>query len=606
LEAGKSPDETPLRRLAQVLVVACSRPDLLLLPSREASGGAGFPPAGAAGPPASLSQLPASGAWMGDNEDRVLSALWNVLRDYPFRLDPLFLDLKPLAPEADALLRASRLGGPTLAAGDQLWLNLHLLEAAFRQATGRACFRRLDSGLDGVLVSDVGRAIEVQSNRRAGGLIRTALRASDILMDRVWQLEIDRFQDVQGFVFAPITEVVEPAEDPTALHPELQRQAARIRVDLDRFSPLEISSLVRHGYCVGRKVCRAHPDLFGADLPANAPWDPIPAPRSAAPAAPTVGRPDGPSKAPAATTTEARTLQGSAVRRVWSTLLDRRDWASYVYVPIIVPILFLLPYVAFTAYERYHRLNYIVQSFAQGTRDLDTLTEMLESEPAAWAGGEPAERVRSLDEPDLKGFEIPQESLIVDLRAWQPGSSEKGAPSSRAHIYRRLKVVKQGEGTENNLLRLRLLPTSPKTLIRFPAQRLQPTLRVSDLESSVPGQEECRWEASFDFQGVPAGEYVDLIVEELSPGLYLQRGQNGTAMSFPVQAETAELTTWVLMPRGRVYRDFRISRHETGKPEKTEAVHIVTEYLADDFTILAFKLLALKPGWKYEVTWVYK
>src|SRR4029079_15727038 len=49
--------------------------------------------------------------------------------------------------------------------------------------------------LDGVLVSDVGKPIENQSNRRAGGLVRTAMLASDILMDRVWQLENDTFRD---------------------------------------------------------------------------------------------------------------------------------------------------------------------------------------------------------------------------------------------------------------------------------------------------------------------------------------------------------------------------------------------------------------------------
>jgi hypothetical protein len=32
-------------------------------------------------------------------------------------------------------------------------------------------------------------------------------------------------------------------------------------------------------------------------------------------------------------------LQASAIRRIWGTLLDWRDWTSYVYVPIIVPIL---------------------------------------------------------------------------------------------------------------------------------------------------------------------------------------------------------------------------------------------------------------------------
>jgi len=60
-----------------------------------------------------------------------------------------------------------------LADGDQTWLNRHLIEAAFRQATGHACLRRLHGGLDGVLVSEVGMPISVQGDRRAGGLIRT-------------------------------------------------------------------------------------------------------------------------------------------------------------------------------------------------------------------------------------------------------------------------------------------------------------------------------------------------------------------------------------------------------------------------------------------------
>src|ERR1043165_2989787 len=135
----------------------------------------------------------------------------------------------------------------------------------------------LDQGnqLDGVLISDVGKRILVQTSQ-AGGLIRTALRSTDILMDRVWQLETENFQDTFGFVFARITDVVGLGEDPTALHPEVQRQVANIRTDLDAFSPLEISCLIRQGYCTGRKACRSRPDMFGTELPSNPPWDPIP------------------------------------------------------------------------------------------------------------------------------------------------------------------------------------------------------------------------------------------------------------------------------------------------------------------------------------------
>jgi predicted acylesterase/phospholipase RssA len=608
LEASKSPDETPLRRLAQILVAACRQPDLLLHPSLYASSSASGLLAGANRPPASLPQLPAgSGAWIGDNEDLVLSVLGNVMRQYQFRLDPLFMGQKPLEPEAEALLRASRVGGQTLGPGDQLWLNRHLLEASFRQATGRPCFSRLNSGLDGVLVSDVGKAIEVVSNRSARGLIRIALRASDILMDRVWQLEVDKFHDVPGYVFAPITDVVEPAEDATVMHPEVQRQVAVIRTDLDRFSPLEISSLVRHGYCVGRKACRAHPDLFGANLPGDAPWDPIPALRGAAPAGAAVERQDAASRTPAAATTVARKLQCSAVRRIWTTLLDWRDWVSYLYVPILVPILVLLPYIAIRVYEHTHRLNQLVQSFAQGTHDLDTLTEMLDSEPAAWTSGEHAERVHNLEVPTLKGFEILQDSRIVDLRAWQPAqSAAQGIRNSRAHVYRRLKVARQETSTDDALFRLHLLQTSPKTFIRFPPQQLQPKLLMTEKESSAPGQEDFQYEVRYDFAGVPVGEHVDLIVDELSPAQFMERGQNGTQVSFPVQAETAELATWILMPEGREYKEFHVSRHENDKPEKTEAVKLATEYLSDDYTILAFRLLALKPGYTYELSWLYK
>jgi predicted acylesterase/phospholipase RssA len=356
--ASMSGGETPLRRLAQVLVMASHQQNLLPPADAGSLGAATLRPAAEPGLAGSLPQLsPPSGDWNGDTEERVLAGLWDVVCHYQFQLDPLFVGLKPAAADADALLRASRSGGRILDANDQVWLNRHLLEAAFRQATGHACFRRLDSGLDGVLLSDVGKRIEVQGNRRAGGLIRTALRATDILMDRVWQLEKERFQDTPGFVFAPSTEVVDPAEDPTALHPEIQRRTAKIRTDLDRFSTLEISSLVRHGYCVARKVCRAHPDLFGADLPGNAPWDPIPAPRRAASPMPLAAHPNGMQREPAAATVEARTLQASAIRRIWSTLLDYRDWISYAYVPLIIPILVLLPYVLVKSYQRSHRIS---------------------------------------------------------------------------------------------------------------------------------------------------------------------------------------------------------------------------------------------------------
>src|SRR5262245_43361913 len=183
---------------------------------------------------------------------------------------------------------------------------------------------------DGVLVSDVGKPFEILSGSRAGGLIRTALRSTDIVMDRVWQLENETFKDTPGFAFARITDTVELTEDPTALHPEIQRQLGSIRTDFDRFSDIEISCLVRHGYCIGRQACRAHADIFGDNLPNNPPWDPTGESSKAATSSALISSTQQSRREPTQTTKNARTLHDSAVRRIWTTLWDYRDWAAHI------------------------------------------------------------------------------------------------------------------------------------------------------------------------------------------------------------------------------------------------------------------------------------
>ncbi|MGH7171623.1 MAG: patatin-like phospholipase family protein [Gemmataceae bacterium] len=589
-EAGNSSAETPLRRLAQVLLAAYSRRDPLLLTNVGTSSNV---------------PAPSAGASTGNREDLLVSNLWDVMRHYPFHREPLFAGLKPVDADAEALFQASRLGGQVLDVGDQFWLNRHLLEAAFRQATGHACFHRLNSGLDGVLVSDVGKRIEVQGNRRAGGLIRTALRATDILMDRVWQLETETFQDTPGFVFAPITEVVEAAEDPTALHPEIQRQVANIRTDIDRFSLLEISSLVRHGYGVGRKACRARPDLFGADLPGNVPWDPIAGSRGAAPSAPVGTRLDGSAREPAAVTVEARTLQASALRRIWSTLLDYRDWVSYLYVPLLVPVLALLPYLVVKSYQRSQRMNQLVESLAQGSHDFEIMSNLLETPIKPW-DGEAAEEVVKLDKPDYTGFTILQDTRIIDMRAWNPEASGKGKASSLVYGYRRVRIRKKRDNDNINFFRFSLLPTWPTAQVRFPPQQLEQKLRMSVVESAVPGEKKTHWQTSADFHNVPPGEIVDLVYEQYSPGEFLQHSGNSTTISFVCQADTAEMTRWFLLPEGKEYWNWRIFRHEAGTPEKVVAVNPASEYLAEDFTIFSYKLMAVRTGDTHEIIWYYK
>ena len=211
------------------------------------------------------------------------------------------------------------------------------------------------------------------------------------------------------------------------------------------------------------------------------------------------------------------------------------------------------------------------------------MSRLLEGPMKPWIG-EAAEEVRSLDEPDLKGFEILQDSRILDLRSWNPDRVREERlrfPGLWLSAVEGLQTAR--ERREQPLPHATCSPTSPLAQVRFPPQQLQPKLSMSRVEGDVPGEKKCLWEASCDFRAVPAGDFVDLIYEHLSPGrIPATRGEGSASLAVPIRAETAELTRWILLPEGKEYRSFRMIRYETGKPEKAEAVKIVTEYLAED------------------------
>ena len=79
-----------------------------------------------------------------------------------------------------------------------------------------------------------------------------------------------------------------------------------------------------------------------------------------------------------------------------------------------------------------------------------------------------------------------------------------------------------------------------------------------------------------------------------------------SSVAYPTQVDTAEVSRWFLMPKRKECKDCRILRYPTGKPEGVESVKVVSEYLTEDSTILAYKMLSVDAGYTYEVTWYYK
>ena len=129
---------------------------------------------------------------------------------------------------------------------------------------------------------------------------------------------------------------------------------------------------------------------------------------------------------------------------------------------------------------------------------------------------------------------------------------------------------------------------------------------MTTVQDSATAARGAHWEVRADFTKVPPGEAVDIIYEHTSPGLFVREGNGFATVAFTVDIETVELTRWLLLPKGRQFREYRLVRYPTGKPESAEEVNVVTQYLARDHSILAFKLLALSPGFTYELTWFYR
>jgi hypothetical protein len=418
-------------------------------------------------------------------------------------------------------------------------------------------------------------------------------------MDRVWQLESENFQDTFGFVFARLTDVASPHDDATALHPEVQRQTTNIRTDLDAFSPLEISCLIRHGYCIGRKACRSRPDLFGTQLPTDPPWDPVPA-ASLPQNVTTVSRPDKTCQDTSPTTMQARMLQLSATRRIWSRLIGIRDWTSYIYVPLLFLLLVLLPYYLVQSFRTSNRVNRLVESLAQSSPAIDILSQLMAG-PIKPFQGEPPEQIRSIEPPNYQGFTILQDSSILDLRRWNPSDS-----TSLVYGARSLKLLKNSDSAQNHVFRVIALPTHPEAQFRFPPSQYQPRLRRAPVENSSTQEASCQFEVSVDLSKAPDGQVVDVIYEHYSRGVFLRRGKNSTTVAFRSEADTLESTRWFLLPKGEEYRSYQILRYETGKPGTAEVVKGLTDYMVDDHSIIAFKMALVKPGYTFEVTWFHR
>ena len=450
---------------------------------------------------------------------------------------------------------------------------------------------------DAVIVSDAGAKLGITRDAFSGGLIQTAMRASDILMDRVWQLEKEIFGAAEGFLFTPIYRMVEPEEDPTAPEPVVQRQIVGMRTDLDRFSTAEIRGLVRHGYCVARQACRSRPDVFGRDLPDGPPWDPVPEPPRKL--ARLLGRDRPASEA----TALARELQGSAARRIFSTLLDRKDAMTSVFLPFMLAVILAGPYLLYRTYVSTRNVRQALGLVAEGNPDEARLLALVRGGPVASLEGLRPVAADRLEPTDYRGFEFLTDSHIVDLRRWDRAVlSWASAATPQVYQHRRYLVRRTGgEGVDDHL-RFQFDSRSPDLAVACANRSLAPTLKQIP---PADGRGPYRWELDLDFSGVPIAEPVEVVVDQIYRGPEIRAGRDGAnALVHTSYGVTKVATMWILMPSSRPAGRLSLIAYKASTPEERRPVRPTRLFDALDGAVVGWEIIGPDPDTTYEGHWI--
>ncbi|HEX4142565.1 MAG TPA: patatin-like phospholipase family protein [Pirellulales bacterium] len=559
-----------------------------------------------AGPVVRLAQLYNEQNGNDTREDSVVEGLRQVVMRSRLYREPAFDTVQPEDPEALTLLRSARGSGKELDFHDRSWLNRQLLEAVLRNVTGKRCLRPLNAMFDAVLVSDAGKHLRAITEVRPMGMITTAMRASDIGMDRVWQLEKETFSHQPGFIFIPISHVVDPQEDATALHPEVQRCLPNIRTDMDAFTSLEIRSLVRHGYCVARAICRSRPELRLADVPANPPWDPEGRTESAKPlrgfaATSRFRAKPGPIPEVAA----ARALQASELRQVWNRLVSWRDWTSYVYLAVLIGLLMIGPTVAYRFYDQRQQVKQsrkLVEAIAHTDRDQMEILRLEEQGPIQPWPAATAETIATIGGPVLHGIVYTTDREIVDLRPSElPIAGGGQAATYSAYISRRIRFHKTRDYEPAGRFALPITVFAVNCEVRCLNVDLEPRLRRLDQVIKSTSGAATEWELTLDLSSVPIGEPIDVLIDILSrdplPADFWQRPHLDLMTRLPVE----EMVLWLLVPKQQPFERYRIL--ETREPGKSHLL-IPSEGVQDTKgTILHWSLFEPEPRAIYTCQW---
>lgn len=452
---------------------------------------------------------------------------------------------------------------------------------------------------DYVLVSDAGKPFQVLDDQSLG-FVGQSIRASDILWDRVWQLERENFGQQDRFTFLPITEIVHRDEDPTAMHPVIQAEVQSVRTDLDKFTDFEVNALVRHGYEVTKKYCQQIGLIAGEEVSCQ-PWTPLPECFYTDHSSQSEEN-QGANKKASVATVAARKLRSSSRRKVWSTLLDFRDWTSYVYVAVALILFVCAPAYVYRLRKHAELLTTMIDSIALGDPDIRQILNLVEGTATEKWNVTPLGEVIGPVEANLEGVEVLSQSRIYDLREFDPLETNE---ESRGFVTAWDRVVvrfKEGYSGDRQIVFTGIFPMDVVD-IRQPGDQPQGVfkkVRYLNEESDAKKNELHAWhEVCFDLSSVPVGERVTLqvVTKARVPGSLTGH------LPFFVNKRTELLTSWLLFPEDKPYSSYRLVRYPI---DKSSAPVPMDPRFAIDHpfgSLIGWSVIMPKEGMVYECRW---
>ena len=471
--------------------------------------------------------------------------------------------------------------------------NRQCIAAAFKQTVGHDCLKERTEICDVILVSDAGTDLTITRSDQIQGFLATAMRSSDILMDRVRQLERNNFSQAKQCMFISITDIVSEESDPTVLHSEIQAQVGRIRTDLDRFSELEIRALIQHGYCVARHICRSLPPAMSSRVAEGPPWEPLSKLNVSNKAADAAGLHQGDK-----VTKAAKALQRSRNWRIVKSFLDLRDWLTWIYIPLMVVLVGVIPFFAYQNYRHAQFYSALSKNLARMREDFGIMLELLGNGPPKELASMEFEEVNSLG-PTLEeaGFNLVRETQITDLRRWL------GRPQGRArqvYAFRKFALIKTSASAKTASLRLPSPWNSPDLSIQFETKKFNPILRRYNASPTGDSSGQFTWEIVLDLQDVQVEEVVEFsiaIMQTKASGD--RRFENTDWSSFVVEGQPGAITSWILLPRNNAINNFKVVRFQNKTPDVIELVRPTHSSLMEDGSIIYWMLVQPTPNSTY-------